>query len=81
MLLLFYDSTTQPKFLTAGKIVLSGNNKLPRNTKMFLFPVPYISILFSILADPSSADFWIKVIDVSTPISLLRDIGVDTSIT
>ena len=37
---------------------------------MFLFPVLYISNTFvSILADPSSADFWFKVIDVSTPIS------------
>ena len=37
---------------------------------MFLFPVLYISNTFlSILADPSSADFWIKVIDMSTPIS------------
>ena len=33
---------------------------------MFLFPVLYISNTFlSILADPSNADFWIKVIDVS----------------
>ena len=37
---------------------------------MFLFPVLYISNTFhSILADPSSANVWIKVIDVSTPIS------------
>ena len=37
---------------------------------MFLFPVLYISNTFlSILADPSSTDFWIKVIDMSTPIS------------
>ena len=37
---------------------------------MFLFPVLYISNTFlRILADPSSADFWIKVIDVSTPVS------------
>ena len=37
---------------------------------MFLFPVLYISNTFlSILADPSSADFRIEVIDVSTPIS------------
>ena len=37
---------------------------------MFLFPVLYISNTFlSILADPSSADFWIKVTDASTPIS------------
>ena len=36
---------------------------------MFLFPVLYISnTSVSILADPSNADFWIKVIDVSTPI-------------
>ena len=57
--------------LTASKIVVSGNNKLPRNSKMCPFPVLYISNTFpSILADPSSADFWIKVIDVSTPISL-----------
>ena len=70
LLLLFHDLTTQLKFLTAGKIVVSGNNKLPRNTKMFLFPVLYICNTFlSILADPSSADFWIKVIDVSSPIS------------
>ena len=68
--LLFHNHTIQLKFLTAGKIVVSGNNKLPRNTKMFLFPVLYISNTFlSILADPSSAEFWIKVIDVSTPIS------------
>ena len=53
-----------------SQIVVSGNNKLPRNTKMFLFPVLYISNTFlSILADPSSADFRIEVIDVSTPIS------------
>ena len=39
------------------------------NTKMFLFPILYISNTFlSILADPSNADFWIKVIDVSTPL-------------
>ena len=69
-LLLLCDPTTQPKFLTAGKIMVSGNNKLPRNTKMFLFPFLYISNTFlSILADLSSADFWIKLIDVSTPIS------------
>ena len=37
---------------------------------MFLFPILYISNTFlSIFADPSSADFWIKVIDVSIPIS------------
>ena len=37
---------------------------------MFLLPVLYISNTFlSIFADPSSADFWIKVIDVSIPIS------------
>ena len=37
---------------------------------MFLFPVLYISNTFlSILADSSSADFWIKVFDVSAPIS------------
>ena len=70
LLLWFHDPTTQPKFLTAGKIVVSGNNKLPSNTKMFLFPVLYISNTFlSTLADPSSADLRIKVIDVSTPIS------------
>ena len=70
MSLFFHDFTTRPKFLTPGKIVVSGNNKLPRNTKMFLFPVLYISNTFlSILADHSSADVWIKVIDVSTPIS------------
>ena len=35
---------------------------------MFLFPVLYISNTFiSIHADPSNADFWIKVIDVPTP--------------
>ena len=35
---------------------------------MFLFTVLYISNTFlSILADFSNADFWIKVIDVSTP--------------
>ena len=49
--------------------MVSGNNKLPKNTKMFLFPVLCISNTFlSILADPSNADFWIKVIDVSTPL-------------
>ena len=64
----YHSHTTELKFLTAGKIVVSGNNKLPKNTKMFLFPVLYISNTFlSILADPSNADFWIKVIDVSTP--------------
>ena len=36
---------------------------------MCCFPFPYISNTFlSILADPSSGDFWIKVIDVSAPI-------------
>ena len=68
LLLLFHSHTAQLKFLTAGKTVVSGNNKLPINTKMFLFPVLYISNTFlGILADPSNADFWIKVIDVSTP--------------
>lgn len=67
-IIIITSHTTQLKFLTAGKIVVSGNNKLPKNTKMFLFPVLYISNTFlSILADPSNADFWIKVIDVSTP--------------
>ena len=70
LLLLFHDPSTQPKFLTAGKIVVPSNNQLPRNTKMFPCPDLYISnTCLSILADPSSADFWIKVIDVSTPIS------------
>ena len=36
---------------------------------MFLFLVLYISNTFlSILADPSNADFWIKLIDVFTAI-------------
>ena len=64
---MIFDPT---QFLTASKIVMSGNSKLPRNTKMSLFPVLYISNTFlSILAYPSSADFWIKAIDVSTPLS------------
>ena len=48
-----------------------GNNKLPRNTKMFPCPDLYISNTFlSILADPSSADFLLLPAvqtDVSTP--------------
>ena len=40
---------------------------------MFLFPVLYISNTFlSILADPSSADFWIKVSDVKKTIKKKR---------
>ena len=49
--------------------MVSGSNKLPRNTKIFLFPVLYISNTFlRSLADPTNADFWIKLIDASTPI-------------
>ena len=45
---------------------------------MFLFPVLYISNTFlSILANPSNADFWIKVIDVSTPIPFKLPFNVD----
>ena len=37
--------------------MVSGSNKLPRNTKI-LFSVPYISNTFlRILADPSNVDF------------------------
>ena len=36
MLLLFHDPTTQLKSWTAGKIVVSGNNKLPRNASIII---------------------------------------------
>ena len=37
---------------------------------MIILSVHYISSTFlSNIADPSNADFWIKIIDVSTPIS------------
>ena len=68
-LLLFHNYTTQLKSSTAGKICGVGQQLVAKEHQMFLFLVLYISNTYlSILADPSNADFWIKLIDVFTAI-------------
>ena len=45
--------------------MVPSNSKLPRDTKIFVLPVHYISnTCLSILAQPSNVDFWIRVIYV-----------------